>query len=156
MGTMTFTVGDIFWKAGISDEGEAWVDEWHLRSIRKGRGYLSQRIEGLTFTKGKWESYVPAYCRKKFSIDPATGGRGLRSGFCKSRAAALADEIKRQTAYIAELQAEGTDAEYIAAQKKGLRTLKGFLTKDRNQTAKKKAANAAKRAAKPAAAEAVI
>lgn len=150
MAKMTFTVGDVFYRAGVIDDGKAYVDEYHLRSIRKGRAYITLKIDGGNWHKGVWDNYIPAWCRKSFSIEPKWRWDSLPDGYAKSRAAALTYAITEQTKYVAENKTDDpNDIEYIAAQEKGLRALKYLLTKTRNQIAKKKAVNVAKRAAKP-------
>lgn len=148
MAKMTYSVGDVFFRAGITDEGEAYVDEWHLRTIRAGKAYITQKIDGGNFSKGKWDDNIPDWCRKKFSVEPKGSWDRLDDDFAKSRAAAIAIALRKSVSLLDEIKAENhpDDADFIAAMEKGLRTLKGFLTKTKNQAAKKKAANAAKRA----------
>ena len=133
MAAMVFRKNDIFYDAGSDDNGKAFVNEWHLRSIMTRSdghtyGYLIHKIELVTWVKtGKgskatwgWDPIIPYWCRKKFRID-----QNVPDGFAKSRTQALRLAIKQYEAWAAE-----DDDDWAAKSLKGLRSL---LTREPNK-----------------------
>ncbi len=104
-------VGDTYFRA-LVDEGKVIIDEYVLRTMRGGYGYL---IDKSPITWGKrskkhgdfgWLDPIPTWLRTRFKIE-----NGVPSGFGKSKSAAirsaLADRRKRRDGW-------KDDPEYLA------------------------------------------
>ncbi|MCR8493678.1 hypothetical protein [Brucella anthropi] len=134
-------VGDIYLQVSDDDSGKITWNEYHVRSIRKGRVYATLKAR---FTWGKvsakhgdfgWLDPVPAWCRESWQ-----DGNEPPMDLARTRIAALKKAITSHEKF-----SEPDDYPDPALYDKTLTTLRKMLVREQN-AAKAKRATSKKRA----------
>lgn len=83
--------GDVYFRAGVDEDGKAYVDEWILRTIRKPYGYLVLKVKLVTWGKRStkngdfgWLDPIEPLFRTRFRLVD-----GVPAGYARSKSAAF-------------------------------------------------------------------
>lgn len=106
-------VGDAYFLAGVDDAGKAFADEWILRTIRGGYGFLVMKADFVTWGKRSsktgdygWLDPIDPLFRRRFRLEDGVPADFARSSVAAYRKA-LAITRARRKRY-------GNDVEAIA------------------------------------------
>jgi len=87
---MQYKAGDRLYSVESGSAGKAFIQEWELRSVRRFTGFLTMKIDGLTYRQGRWRTPIHSRYKLQFSFFP--GSRNpLPANFYTDHASAAAN-----------------------------------------------------------------
>ncbi len=85
----TYKAGQCLFSIETSAAGMPYIAEWEFRAVRGYKGYLTQKIEGTTFLRGRWLD--PIHPDYKLKVSLCAGTRNpIPANFYPDRASAAA------------------------------------------------------------------
>lgn len=130
--------GEFYWYAWYDDEdGKVYLEEYGLRSIRKGIAYFTLKSDGITWGKRSkkhgdygWLSNIPVWCRTGLSLN----GETIQS-YAKTQTAALRSAIANERRTLAR---HNGDSDMLSACEVNIQAMKKQLKKLTNKATRDK------------------
>lgn len=127
MAAIKHVAGEFYFHAYFDDEGgKVEIEQYGLRSIRKGRAFFTIKLDGLTWGKRSkkagdfgWLTRIPAWCRTSERVGSDAARRYAKTKAAAIRAALAAERAGR--AYWKD------DAEFLAGIDRGIAALQTRL-----------------------------